>query len=81
MTIMYRKINEVLPRILKEIPEEETLLIEQLIEYTNSLWNKAPEIMTTPEVWIPVGNILKMNIRELNKDWKIRVHKIFMNEI
>jgi hypothetical protein len=74
-----RNVCKVIDQILEVIPETEGKLIFELKDYYSSLWNKAPEILTAPECWKPVGGILASNIANLNEPWKIRVHKIFTN--
>lgn len=75
----YRSIAEVIIQLLEVIPEKEKNLIFELKEYYSSLWNKAPEILETSNYWVPVANILKSNIGNLDEEWKMRVHKIFTN--
>jgi hypothetical protein len=69
----------VIKQLLEVIPKTESKLISQLNEYYSSLWNKAPELLSTASYWIPVANILVSNIGDLDEEWKKRVHQIFTN--
>jgi len=75
-----RDVTKIVAQILEIIPESETELIEQLKKHMTSIWNIAPEEMFTSRQWIPVGQILTNNIRELDEEWKKKVHKIFIGE-
>jgi hypothetical protein len=77
MTHNSRDIIDVINRILEVIPTTETLLINELQEYRDSLWNKAPEIRTTRDGFLPVQKILSKHILLLDNDWKLQVLHIF----
>lgn len=76
----FRSIQVVIQQLLVVIPKTETALIGEIKEYRNTLWNRAPEMMESAELWIPVQHILARNILFLDKDWKILVQKIFVGK-
>jgi hypothetical protein len=75
-----RSVIDVTRAILKVIPNKEEKLIDELKKYINSLWNQAPEILSSSELWLPVCIILNNNIENIDNEWKIQVKKIFNNE-
>ena len=74
-----RDIIVVIGRLLTIIPATEVNLVNELVEYKESLWNQAPEVRCCRENWIPAGNILQRNITNFDSEWKQTVHKIFCN--
>jgi hypothetical protein len=75
----YRNVDKVIKQLLEVIPETETKLISELNGYYSNLWNQAPELLSTARYWVPVAKILGSNIRDLDDEWKSKVHKIFTN--
>lgn len=76
----FRSIQVIIQQILMVIPETETALIGEIQKYRNSLWNQAPEMMGSAELWIPFQHILARNILTFDEDWKILVQKIFVGK-
>ena len=78
-----RDIQDVYNKIIKIIPDDQIKIKSLLEEFINSIWNKAPEVRTGPETFVPFGNILINNIPnilELTHDeprWKFDVRDIF----
>ena len=75
-----RDIVKVLTKIILEVPESEIILLYELMEFYDSLWNKSPETRRNSETWIPLQNILNNNIQIIDKKWKKNIVQIF-NEI
>jgi hypothetical protein len=78
----FRSIQVIIQQILVVIPEKEkeNALIAEIKEYRDSLWNQAPEMMGSAELWIPVQHILARNILAFDAEWKVKVQKIFVGE-
>ena len=80
---MGRCIDDVHKRILEVIPHSETELIHALESYIQSIWNKAPEVRTTAEVFIPYYLLLLEYIPQLDMlgkdspEWCIKCRDIF----
>ena len=74
-----RDITVVIDRLLTIIPSTENVLVKELVEYKESLWNQAPEVLCCRKTWIPAGNILQRNITNFDSEWKQTVNKIFIN--
>jgi len=74
-----RDIIVVIDRLLTIIPSTENVLVKELVDYKESLWNQAPEVRCCRENWIPAGNIIQRNITYFDTEWKQTVHKIFCN--
>jgi len=72
----HRKVNDVINQILQFIPESETVLIAEITNYRDSLWNQAPEALYTSELWLPLIQILNNNILQINSEWKTRLVNI-----
>ena len=79
-----RQIIDVHNNIIKVIPETETDFIKELQQFIDAnIWNKAPEITSSSEVYIPYFNILFKyipNYFELNEgdeQWMIECRDIF----
>jgi len=75
--ITERSVLKVIHYILKEIPENEEKIIEEILDYSHSLWNKAPEVLITSECWFPLQCILSKYILDFNTEWKIKVLAVF----
>jgi hypothetical protein len=84
-----RDIESVYDKIIQIIPinKNTTKLIEELKDFIDTLWNKAPEVRRSAETFIPFMNILIKNIpniMELKNDddkWKFDVRDIFAGNI
>ena len=74
-----RSVVSVICQLIKEIPENETELIQDLKNYTDGLWNIAPELLETSTYWCPLENILKKHIKTIDTDWKKTLVKIHNN--
>jgi hypothetical protein len=75
-----RDVAVVCEQILNIIPNSEIELRNELREFHDSLWNKAPEIRRGSELWKPFGNILSSNIHVIDEDWKQQILKVFNNQ-
>lgn len=73
-----RDVGNIVPILLKIIPKDQIELIEELTEYVNNLWNKAPEIRRSTECWYPLGNILSRHVVILDTEWKNALFNEFM---
>ena len=71
---VYKKINE-------NIPNEYTELKEALREYIANLWNKAPEIRRSAEIYISFANILHLYITNNEEKWVDVIKDIFQGKI
>ena len=65
-----RYVDEVIAYLIKIIPPSETGLVELLQNYSESLWNIAPECKSYPEYFAKVCKILENNVGEINAEWK-----------
>jgi hypothetical protein len=81
-----RDIWDVYEQINNEIPCDCIEFKQSLIYYIdNSTWNKAPDVRTSREVYLPFLSILLKyipNLLELKENdalWKFRVRDIFAN--
>ncbi len=77
---MGRLIEDVHKQIYRIIPLDKIELRGNLRAYVDSLWNKAPEVRSGPEVYLPYASILSAWIDphgENLADWEIQVIKIF----
>lgn len=72
-----RCIVTVIDRLLTIIPVSETTLINELTSYKDQLWNQAPELLSSAQFWIPVGQILVRNIPVFDEPWKKEVLNVF----
>ena len=72
-----RSVLTVIDDLLKEIPENEDKLIEEILDYNDSLWNKAPELLRSYECWFPLQCILSKYILDFNTEWKVKLLSIF----
>lgn len=76
----FRSIQVIIQELLVVIPEKENTLITKIKEYRDSIWNQAPEMMGSAELWIPVQHILARNILAFDEEWKVKVQKIFVGD-
>ena len=75
-----RDVADVCSQILKIVPKAEIKLINELTDFYDSLWNKAPEIRKGAELWKQFGYILQSNITTIDEDWKKHILKAFNNQ-
>lgn len=74
-----RSVVAVIYQLIKEIPDSEKDLIQELKNYTDGLWNIAPELLETSTYWRPLEIILKKHIETIDTDWKKTLVKIHNN--
>ncbi len=74
-----RDVSIITQKIIDEIPDSQVILKTKLTYYINSLWNLAPEVLTSSHVWIPVQDILNSYIKidQLNEPWVKKTIRIF----
>ena len=63
---MSRSIDLVIARILEVIPEEEIVLRTEITNYTQNLWNVAPELLSNGEYYLCVQRILSTYIGKID---------------
>jgi len=73
-----RSIKDIIEQILDVIPESENVLIAEIKEYRDGLFNQAPELMRASQFWVPVQHILARNIPDIDNEWKVKVQRIFV---
>jgi hypothetical protein len=66
-------VYHVIEQALIVIPKHETVLINQLDKYKESLVYQAPETLKLYENWMPFINILNNNIEKLDEEWKTQL--------
>lgn len=82
---MSRYIDDVHKKIYDAIPSSEIDFRNELKEYIESIWNKAPEVRKSSETYIPYYIILKKyisNIENLSSSdpiWFYKCRNIFCN--
>jgi hypothetical protein len=85
-----RDVRDVIPRLLEIIPEDQLLLREKIIEFSNTtlknvaprhkeMWNKSPEVMNSI-YFAELANILSECSPVIDTDWKRTLVKVFANE-
>jgi hypothetical protein len=74
-----RCVVQIIGDIIKVIPKEENKLINELEEYGNSCWNKAPEVRRSGYCWNPLQQILQKYITQIDTEWKKNIVNIFNN--
>jgi hypothetical protein len=74
-----RSVVAVIFQLIKEIPENERDLIQDLKNYADGLWNIAPELLECSTYWNPLENILKKHIEAIDTEWKKTLVKIHNN--
>jgi hypothetical protein len=72
-----RSVLYVIYDLLKEIPENEEKLTEEILNYCQTLWNKAPELLISSECWFPLQCILSKHILDFDNEWKLKVLAVF----
>lgn len=82
---MSRYIDDVHKKIYDAIPSSEIEFRNELKEYIESIWNKAPEVRKSSETYIPYYLILKKYIPDLENlsssepIWHVKCRNIFCN--
>lgn len=90
MSSSARDVSYVIQRLLEVIPEDQTLLREKIVEFTDSTikktaprhkdkWNQAPELMNGI-YFTELGYILENNVGYIDTDWKRTMVKVFANQ-
>jgi len=74
-----RSVVDIIDELLKIIPDNEEKLIKKIKEYSDTLWNQAPELKRG-HCWIPLQQIMNNNIIEIDTDWKKKTVMLFNNE-
>jgi hypothetical protein len=77
---MGRSVGIVIDQLLEVIPDDESALRADIINYGQSLWNIAPERLSNGEYYIPLQRILATSVGPIDKQWKKRVQQIFNDE-
>ena len=72
-------INDVIKQMFEIIPKKESILINELKEYSDNTWNIAPELLSNKEYFVAVAIILNNNISNIDCNWKKELVKIFNN--
>ena len=67
---------EIIEKMLEIIPSEEKQLINDLQIYSDTLWNKAPEVRCR-DCWIPLTSILSNNDKVGDQPWKTEIIRLF----
>jgi hypothetical protein len=73
----YRSVVDVISQLIPLIPTEEEALILELEKYSNTLWNIAPELLSTRAYWVPLSQILSTHILDIDVEWKREVQVCF----
>jgi hypothetical protein len=84
MEMKPRDILDVYEQITKEIPEQHNELKLTLKTYIESLWNIAPEIRTSRNVYVPFATIMENYVFTLpttNEEWVTTIQKIFRGDL
>jgi len=85
-----RNVRDVIQRLLDVIPEDQTVLREKIIEFTDTtiknvaprhkdMWNQAPELMNSI-YFEELAYILEENAGVIDTDWKRNLVKVFANQ-
>ena len=80
MTQEARNIIDVIPLMLEIIPKEEVGLINDILKFEDKLEYQPPEVLNSATVWIPLQQILKYHISNIDSQWKINLRVLFNNE-
>lgn len=75
-----RDVYDVCEQLLRIIPDTEQELIYELMQFNETLWNKAPEIRKGPELWRQLGYIMSKNVRSIDEEWQRKLVKVFNNQ-
>lgn len=79
-----RDIVDVYEQIAKEIPEEHNKLKLLLKNYIESLWNIAPEVRTSRDVYFPFAKIMEnyvFSFPSIDEKWILSIQKIFRGDL
>lgn len=76
----YRKVTDVYEQIKPLIQDTNSELVKELDEYIKSLWNIAPEELSTGYFWTPFLNILNFHYNEIDVEQRDTIGKILSNE-
>ena len=79
VVIPNRDVTDIINKMFQIIPESETDLRGDLHSYYATLWNKAPEILSSYVSWKPLEKILNKNITAIDTDWKKKILQLFNN--
>lgn len=79
MTQEGRNILDVIPLMLQIIPKEEERLINDILNFQDKLEYQAPEVLNSATAWIPLQQILKYHISDIDNEWKINLRVLFNN--
>ena len=74
-----RPVNKVIDTVIKIIPKNETLLLEELRNYKKELVYSAPELLISDYRWGPFLDILNYHIKTTSLDWHYQIAKIVNN--
>lgn len=80
-TVECRNVLFVIDQIIKCIPENEVNLINEIKQYSDSLWNQSPEALKTKYCWTPFINILNGHIPILSENWHFTIKNILSNNL
>ena len=72
-----RSVDVVIKQLLKIVPCDEHLLVCDLKDYYNSLWNQSPEALKMAHCWAPLQNIMNKHVPDLDEPWKIKAIFLF----
>ena len=78
-----RNIHDIICKIINKIPEENTYLINKLLDIIKSSVYLAPEIKNDELLWINLHNILTKHIgyKRPNEGWMKDVIDIYVGDI
>jgi hypothetical protein len=65
-----RDVGDVCDQILKMIPPIEHVIRKDIEDYSNSLWNVAPELRQSAVGWNPLMRILNYHVSSIDCQWK-----------
>jgi hypothetical protein len=74
-----RSVIDVVNQILPIIPDTEYALKRAIKKYSDSQFNKAPEVLRGSICWIPFVNILNSHITIFDEEWKIQIRNMINN--
>jgi len=72
-----RSVANIIERIIPVIPDNEKNVREDIKKFYETLWNKAPEILKSKELWLELHYILVKNVTELETPWKKEIIDIY----
>ncbi len=78
--MQYRKVTDVYKQIKPLIQDSNHELVKDLDKYINSLWNIAPEELSTGYFWKPFLDILNSYNDEIDDNQRVTIVKILSNE-